>query len=129
MHFSSTIHTTRGSSRLRASKAGLSGAVTNYKFILSHISQRKHFNPSKLRIMHAMDVFQVAALDSAPEWTLDQIAGLVFASMLVALYFSSKLIDKYVASSQRNELGICWKCGGLNDPNDCKEQECPIRKV
>lgn len=72
-------------------------------------------------------MYDVAALDSAPEWTLDQIAGLVFGSLLVALYFSSKLIDEYVASSQRIQLGICKKCGGINDTKTCEEKECPQR--
>jgi hypothetical protein len=72
-------------------------------------------------------VFEVAALDTAPDWTLDQIAGLVFGGFLVALYFSSKFIDEYIAVSQRRQLGICEKCGGLNDKSTCLEKECPLR--
>jgi hypothetical protein len=72
-------------------------------------------------------VFELAALDTAPDWTLDQIAGLVFGGFLVALYFSSKFIDEYIAVSQRRQLGICEKCGGLNDKSTCSEKECPLR--
>lgn len=74
-------------------------------------------------------VFELAALDTAPDWTLDQIAGLVFGGFLVALYFSSKFIDEYVAVSQRRQLGICEKCGGLNDKSTCLEKECPLRNI
>jgi hypothetical protein len=86
-------------------------------------------NINRLRITRTRvcDVYNIAALDSAPEWTLDQIAGLVFASLLVTLYFSSKIVDEYVASSQRIELGICQKCGGLKDKKTCQEKECPFR--
>ena len=72
-------------------------------------------------------LYAVAALDTAPEWTLDQIAGLVFGGFLVALYFSSKLIDDYVAVSQRRQLGLCEKCGGLYDERRCQERNCPSR--
>ena len=72
-------------------------------------------------------IYDISALDAAPEWTLDQIAGLVFGGFLVALYFSSKFIDEYVAVSQRRQLGICEKCGGMNDRDRCAETDCPQR--
>ncbi len=75
---------------------------------------------SPAQLLHGL-----AALDSAPEWTLDQIAGLVFGGLLVALYFSSKFIDDYAAASQRKQLGLCEKCGGLYDGSSCPERNCP----
>ncbi len=72
-------------------------------------------------------LYDIAALDTAPEWTLDQIAGLVFGGLLVALYFSSKFIDDYAAASQRRQLGLCEKCGGLYDSSSCQERNCPER--
>ncbi len=75
---------------------------------------------SRAQLLH-----ELAALDSAPEWTLDQIAGLVFGGLLVALYFSSKLIDDYAAAAQRKQLGLCEKCGGLYDGSSCPERNCP----
>lgn len=88
---------------------------------------RQHEKYSKETRICVQDVYNIATLDSAPEWTLDQIAGLVFASLLVTLYYSSKIVDEYVAFSQRIDLGICGKCGGLNDETTCQEKECPCR--
>ena len=87
----------------------------------------RRWPPVRTRSSGGELLYTVAALDSAPEWTLDQAAGLVFGFGLVALYFSSKLIDDYVAISQRRQLGICEKCGGLNEPSSCAEQGCPER--
>lgn len=68
------------------------------------------------------------AIDSPPEWTLDQIAGLVFGGLLVLLYTSSRVIDNYVANSQRRQLGLCEKCGGLYDEGTCPEKDCPKKQ-
>jgi hypothetical protein len=73
-------------------------------------------------------LYSISALDTAPEWTLDQIAGLVFGGFLVALYFSSKFIDEYVAISQRRQLDICEQCGGLNAQETCQENDCPYKQ-
>ena len=96
---------------------------------------------------------QVAALDTAPEWTLDQIAGLAFGvgahqklpappavipasgilsdfamqGLMVACFLLATKVDEYVARSQRRELGLCEACGGLNEVSSCKVPNCPMR--
>lgn len=77
---------------------------------------------------HQPFVEVAATLDTAPVWTLDQIAGLVFGGLLVAFYFSSQFIDKYVARSQRRQLGLCEECGGVNDAATCQSRTCPLKK-
>jgi hypothetical protein len=75
------------------------------------------------------EVAQLAeAVDEAPAWTLDQVAGLVFAALLVAFYVSSTQVDVFVARAQRRQLGLCERCGGLNDAGSCREAECPERR-
>jgi hypothetical protein len=76
---------------------------------------------------HQPFVDLAATLDTAPAWTLDQIAGLVFGGLLVAFYFSSQYIDKYVAKSQRRQLGLCEECGGVNDAATCQSRTCPLK--
>lgn len=125
MNVSFSVHASRGYPRpvtARDTRSLIS--VHGFERIRPTLRHR-YLNISRVTIRHAVNIYTTAALDSAPEWTLDQIAGLVFASLLVALYFSSKMIDEYVASSQRRELGICEKCGGLNAQSTCKEKECP----
>ena len=68
------------------------------------------------------------ALDNAPEWTLDQAVGLVFGGLLVAFYFSSQLVDKFVAASQRRALGLCEECGGMYSAASCTQKNCPARR-
>lgn len=93
------------------------------------LNNRRHRVQCQDRIVQSSinSIYDLSALDAAPEWTLDQIAGLVFGGFLVALYFSSRFIDEYVAVSQRRQLGICEKCGGLNDRDSCAEVDCPQR--
>lgn len=67
-------------------------------------------------------------MDTAPAWTLDQIAGLVFGGLLVAFYFSSQVIDKAVARSQRRELGLCEECGGVYEAATCQKANCPLKR-
>ena len=88
-------------------------------------SARRLLCSPRQRRCPAQLLHDIAALDSAPEWTRDQIAGLVFGGLLVALYFSSKFIDDYAAASQRKQLGLCEKCGGLYDGSSCPERDCP----
>lgn len=128
MCISSSAHSARGyPPRLEAGRS-LRGQTLTYAIqSIPSIPRCRNVGQSRTIKMRSLDVYTIAALDSAPEWTLDQIAGLVFASLLVTLYFSSKLVDEYVATSQRIELGICQKCGGLNNKNECKEKECPLR--
>ena len=84
--------------------------------------------PSSVRGDEALG-YIAAALDSPPEWTLDQAAGLVFGGLLVVLYFSSRIIDEYAAASQRKDLGLCDECGGLYSPTDgCMLVNCPMRQ-
>lgn len=67
------------------------------------------------------------AMDSAPEWTLDQAVGLVFAGLLVVLYLSSRQVDAFVARAQRRQLGLCEQCGGLYEPATCMQTGCPLK--
>ena len=67
-------------------------------------------------------------IDEAPAWTLDQIVGLVFGGLLLALYLSASQVDRFVARAQRRELGLCEECGGLNDAASCAEMACPARR-
>ena len=80
-----------------------------------------------LTTMHSYQplVELATALDEAPAWTLDQIAGLVFGGLLIAFYFSSQFIDKAVAKAQRRDLGLCEECGGVYDATTCPKQNCP----
>lgn len=95
--------------------------------------QRPHpITPSRCHIVAPINslhqvLADLAAADEAPPWTLDQIAGLVFAGLLVALYFSSTQIDAIVARSQRRQLGLCEECGGLYDPATCQQKKCPSK--
>jgi len=69
-----------------------------------------------------------AAMDQAPAWTLDQIAGLVFGGVLVAFYFTSQQIDELVAAGQRRHLGLCERCGGLYESSTCRQKDCPGKR-
>jgi len=46
--------------------------------------------------------------------------------MVASVFFASK-VDDIVAKSQRRELGLCEKCGGLYSPDLCKEGNCPSK--
>ncbi|KAK9841442.1 hypothetical protein WJX74_005916 [Apatococcus lobatus] len=65
--------------------------------------------------------------DPAPPWTIDQIAGLIFGASLLAIYLSLGKVDEWVARSQRQQMGLCPECGGLNEPKTCEEKKCPYR--
>lgn len=39
---------------------------------------------------------------------------------MAASYLLSNYVDKYVAASQRASMGLCVKCGGLDEGN-CDE--------
>jgi hypothetical protein len=47
--------------------------------------------------------------------------------LMLASYFLAKLADSYVAESQRKDLGLCTKCGGLNEGvvDKCPLDNCP----
>jgi hypothetical protein len=49
--------------------------------------------------------------------------------LMLASYFLAKLADSYVAESQRKDLGLCLKCGGLNEAaiDKCPLENCPRR--
>jgi hypothetical protein len=48
---------------------------------------------------------------------------------MLASYYLAALADDYVAASQRKELGLCTKCGGLNadDQKPCTVDTCPLK--
>lgn len=51
-------------------------------------------------------------------------------AVMIASYFLAKYADVYVAQSQRQELGLCTKCGGLNEgaAEQCPLEGCPRRQ-
>ena len=63
-----------------------------------------------------------------PTWTADQIAGLLFGALMLASFLLAQSFDAWVAREQREELGICSRCGGVNDPAACQEGDCPYRQ-
>lgn len=72
--------------------------------------------------------FQVeTGLFYLPSWTPDQLAGLAFGAFMVACFIGTRRFDEWVAAQQREELGLCARCGGLNDPGACKQEDCPMR--
>lgn len=77
---------------------------------------------------HLQRIVQVRVGDAPPEWTLDQIAGLVFGGFLLITVTLALQVDKVVAKAQRRELGLCEHCGGINDPHLCKTGKCPSLK-
>ncbi|KAI8471819.1 MAG: hypothetical protein J3K34DRAFT_467850 [Monoraphidium minutum] len=66
-------------------------------------------------------------MDVMPVWTLDQIAGLVFGGVLLAFWAAAPQVDTWVATRQRRQLGLCERCGGVNEPGSCAEAACPMR--
>jgi hypothetical protein len=102
---------------------------------LQHLPPRHSYRYSSSNRRHSIALHGhqpfidlAATLDTAPVWTLDQIAGLVFGGLLVAFYFSSQYIDRYVAKSQRRQLGLCEECGGVYDAATCQSRTCPLKK-
>ncbi|GAX78515.1 hypothetical protein CEUSTIGMA_g5955.t1 [Chlamydomonas eustigma] len=67
-------------------------------------------------------------MDTMPVWTLDQIAGLAFGGLMVLFLTSANQVDVVVAKAQRRQLGICERCGGVNEPGSCNERECPLKQ-
>jgi hypothetical protein len=48
-------------------------------------------------------------------------------ALMVAFYFSSSYVDVYIAKQQRRQLGLCDRCGGLNEPATCSQDGCPMK--
>jgi hypothetical protein len=56
---------------------------------------------------------------------------ITFAGMqglMAAAFLLSGYVDKYIAASQRASLGLCVKCGGL-DEGTCNDDACPRRST
>ncbi|GBF87874.1 hypothetical protein Rsub_00586 [Raphidocelis subcapitata] len=70
---------------------------------------------------------RAGSVDELPPWTLDQIAGLVFGGVLLAFLLSAPAVDAWFARRQRQQLGLCERCGGVNDAATCREGACPLR--
>lgn len=62
-----------------------------------------------------------------PTWTGDQLAGLAFGGLMLAAFLLARSFDEWVASQQREELGLCRSCGGLYEPEQCRKGRCPSR--
>lgn len=67
-------------------------------------------------------------MDSMPEWTIDQIAGLAFGFVMISFIGVAKQVDVYIAKAQRRQLGLCEECGGLNESSSCQKAECPMKQ-
>jgi len=52
---------------------------------------------------------------------------LLLQGVMVAFYFGSKEVDVFIAKQQRKQLGLCERCGGLNDPTTCSQDGCPMK--
>lgn len=46
---------------------------------------------------------------------------------MLVFYFSANFVDVYIAKQQRKQLGLCERCGGLNDAATCSQDGCPMR--
>ncbi|GLI62735.1 hypothetical protein VaNZ11_005466 [Volvox africanus] len=73
-------------------------------------------------------ILLAGAMDAMPTWTLDQIAGLVFGAVMIAAILSARQVDVMVAKAQRRQLGLCEECGGVFEPGNCKQQNCPAKR-
>jgi hypothetical protein len=51
----------------------------------------------------------------------------VLQALMLAFYFSSNYVDVYIAKQQRKQLGLCERCGGLNDAATCSQDGCPMK--
>jgi hypothetical protein len=47
--------------------------------------------------------------------------------VMLASVLSAKSVDEWVARAQRQQLGLCERCGGLYDPATCTEGQCPLK--
>jgi hypothetical protein len=57
--------------------------------------------------------------------------NIIFAGtqgLMAAAFLLSGYVDKYIAASQRTSLGLCVKCGGL-DEGTCSDDACPRRST
>jgi hypothetical protein len=59
-----------------------------------------------------------------------QSSGQFMQLVMLASYSLSKLADSYVAESQRKDLDLCIKCGGLNEGvvDRCPLEDCPEKQ-
>jgi hypothetical protein len=46
---------------------------------------------------------------------------------MLAFYFGSQQVDVIIAKQQRKQLGLCERCGGLNEPATCSQEGCPLK--
>uniref|UniRef100_A0A061R9C7 Uncharacterized protein n=1 Tax=Tetraselmis sp. GSL018 TaxID=582737 RepID=A0A061R9C7_9CHLO len=94
-----------------------------------HVRRTFHVVPRSAVEVAQLADFQVeSGLFYLPSWTSDQLAGLAFGVLMVAAFYLTRNFDEWVAVQQREELGLCAKCGGLNDPEECREGGCPGAK-
>lgn len=56
-------------------------------------------------------------------------SAVAMQALLIAAYYSSKIVDDYVAAGQRKDLGLCTMCGGVYDATDCPKEKCPCKAV
>jgi hypothetical protein len=47
---------------------------------------------------------------------------------MLAAFGLAGTFDAAVARGQRRELGVCARCGGVNEAASCPEKECPLRR-
>jgi hypothetical protein len=47
---------------------------------------------------------------------------------MLATVLAYRQVDVYIAKKQRQQLGLCVECGGLNDPGNCPVAKCPSKQ-
>ncbi|KAK9821124.1 hypothetical protein WJX81_002100 [Elliptochloris bilobata] len=96
--------------------------------LLAFRPQRRHSEGARVRQLWSR-MAPRAAITDTPPWTLDQIAGLAFGAVMLASVYVAYKADVVVARQQRRELGLCEACGGLNEPETCRDAGCPRQRA
>ena len=62
-----------------------------------------------------------------PPTTLTTLSLLPTQAGLLASFLLASRVDAAIARGQRADLGLCVKCGGVNEGTTCREAGCPLR--
>lgn len=46
---------------------------------------------------------------------------------MLAFILGANQVDVWVAKQQRRQLGLCERCGGVNEAASCGVADCPMR--
>jgi hypothetical protein len=50
-------------------------------------------------------------------------------ALMLGFLFGAPQVDVWVARAQRRQLGLCERCGGVNDAGTCGDAACPMRRA